>query len=372
MQHGLQLRSPHSKGRRKRPSSDPTHCLSLSKYARCDYDYAFGNNHYAIYSIHTHALLIQRVRSTARTTPIRGGQPEIMQIHSHSVKTAETPLVPTVRIFARLGAKTTHPHDVWRLNYKAVRGWVRHDVPFMSPLEVDMRYLVFALAVLVADVCQAQRLLTRGSSERSQSAIDSEAHWHFAKKLSTGLVPMGMKQPTSPGMDPDNMEEGHVGKLDFWSFKVLDVIDDKNVLLSLGSSRIVWLKDFPTKGLVDEQSVRLIGDMECTGTKSYGTAIGGSRTVKVVRFISAEELAKADAEEAARNAERERRDEEASYVTWHSKAGTTIVAKFVSWSLGKVELLTKDGRKLTVPVSSFTDEDAEKLRQLNLAARAKK
>jgi hypothetical protein len=237
--------------------------------------------------------------------------------------------------------------------------------------------IAFALCLVPGNACLAQQVGSAAGyaaiAGAQRAAMEQEAEWNAAKKLSVLPLPVGLKPSNgSDGLDIDKLSEGQVEKMDYWDFRVLSIVDDKNLLLQLGTSRTFWLEGFPTKDLVDNQSVRLIGPIEIRGTKEYTTAIGGLRTVRVLRFVSEDRVRNWEKEEADRKGAEEQAKEEAMYQTWHSKAGTQVVAKFIDWRSGKVELLTKDGRKLSVPVSALTDDDAEKARELNRQMRAKK
>lgn len=206
----------------------------------------------------------------------------------------------------------------------------------------------------------------------ANAAMDREARWNVAKKLSVQPIPLGLQPPNDYDLDLDNLTEGKVGKMDYWDFKVLSVVDSQNTLLQLGTNRTFWLEQFPSKDLVDGQSVRLIGPVQVMGTRDYTSAIGASRTVRVLRFVPKEKIEQAEKEAAERELAAEKAKEDALYRTWHSKAGTKVVAQFIAWRAGNVELLTKDGRKLYVDIDAFTKADADALRELNRELRAKK
>ena len=228
-----------------------------------------------------------------------------------------------------------------------------------------MRTLAAVLLLLsTAPLCHAQRLSSGVTADQFRDQMEYEANWQKSKKLSLTAIPAEIALPTSQGDNPDNLNEKQVGNLAYWQFHVTSIVDEKNAILRLGPSTY-WLTDYPTKGLVDDETVRLIGPVMCAGSKKYTTVLGGSSTVKVLRFVTQAELVKqeqdkADAEEAL------------LWGTWHSKAGTTVHAKFIAWKSGKVHLLTKDGHKLIVDISAFTEDDAKKLRELNRDSRSKK
>lgn len=226
-----------------------------------------------------------------------------------------------------------------------------------------MRLLIFLALVFSSCPCFAQRLSGRGSADQFRAQMEHTAEWNAAKKLTVGLGDAS-QPPTNQGDNPDNLDDGQVGNLSYWAFSIASVVDDENAILRLGNDNY-WLAGFPTRGLADEQSVRLIGPLKCVGNKQYKTVLGATKTVKAFQFVTREDIEKQERADAEA--------EEAKYwATWHSKAGTTIHAKFVEWKSGKIKLQTKDNRTLIVDVSAFTDEDAEKLRSLNRQLRNKK
>lgn len=193
------------------------------------------------------------------------------------------------------------------------------------------------------------------------------ADWNVAKKLSNRRIPDNLMPPGAPTGDFETMAIGQSGMLDFWRFKVESIVDAKNMILRVGKHTI-WLEGYLTDGLVSDQDVRIVDVVQFTKTRSYETVSGASRTVRVFKMQTEEEIKKQEEEEA----EKAKRREEALYRTWHSKAGTEVVAKFLSWKNGKIELQIKDGKKILVAIDAFTDDDATELRKLVRESRKKK
>ncbi len=80
------------------------------------------------------------------------------------------------------------------------------------------------------------------------------------------------------------------------AFKVEQIIDEKNMIvdfivesptrgvpsgriLRTGYSKIVWVSGIDTSNFVDGKSIRYTRPLEITGTKSYETVMGGTKTV---------------------------------------------------------------------------------------------
>lgn len=218
-----------------------------------------------------------------------------------------------------------------------------------SPAQIIFVGLAFLFTAWLSSGCFGQVY----TPEAMQQVVD----WNEAKKLS--VLPVTVSPPFQQGPDPLTVEKEQLVDFIYWNFKVLDIIDAKNCLLQLGRETTIWLEEFPTDGLVDDQKVRLVGQLRCTGTKSYPTAIGGKRSVKSFAFISREEMRK----EEERLKELEKAREEALWRTFKSKVGTEVEAKLVSYQFNVgVVLVKRDGTKITVPLAKFTDEDQQWIR----------
>jgi hypothetical protein len=165
-------------------------------------------------------------------------------------------------------------------------------------------------------------------------------------------------------MDPDTMTTGNRGLLTYWAYRVSSIVDENNCILTLGNNSTIWLEAYPTADLVTDQSVRLIGPVEVTGTKEYQTVLGASRKVRSVRFLRPEEVPP-DLFAAAPTSEPE-------FTVFHSTAGTTVEAKFIKYVAGLVHIETKDGRVLQLKLNVFIDDDADRIRHWARLARGSK
>lgn len=72
------------------------------------------------------------------------------------------------------------------------------------------------------------------------------------------------------------------------SFKVSQIIDEKNAILSR-EDEAFWVV-MPTTGLVDDNTVKLTGPMEVAGTKKYTTVTGAGRTVLLLQRFDTTEI----------------------------------------------------------------------------------
>ena len=96
-----------------------------------------------------------------------------------------------------------------------------------------------------------------------------------------GERPQGRAAIVSPFISIEGLQD-HV-----WAGKeasVLQVIDGENILVNwLGNS--IWITKYSTAGLVDDKTLEPKGVFKYLGTKTYQTAIGGSRTVHLIEKI---------------------------------------------------------------------------------------
>jgi len=234
--------------------------------------------------------------------------------------------------------------------------------------------LRIALCVLVMLAVQpalgqgnAAALSIRNSAARAGDQATNQ--WRDAKKL---YAIVRYKQQTSAHppkqcLPLPKLQVGQTGLIDCWSFRVLKVASESSVFL-VSDRGVIQLNRFNTRGLRNEEPVRLLGPIRVDGNSPVRAPNGTRRTALVVHFLTEAELAKRSPT-SSRPSETNQTDEEDHYQSWHSNAGTEVVAKFVGFSKGKVELLTKDGRSLKLPLSVFTDSDTAKLRKLIRAAR---
>lgn len=191
-------------------------------------------------------------------------------------------------------------------------------------------------------------------ADSQRRAIDAEISWRGARKISL-LEPIpDVPQPQQhESLDLNTLERREIGKLSYWDFKVADIVDDKNVILILGSKKRIWLEGYPTSDFVDDQSVRIIDYIEVVGTKSYDTVAGSKATIWVVKLLPKEETAKRIAEDLEKAAEA------AKYRQWKAKNGDTLNGKFLNYKNSKITIEQRDGKKVSFRMSALTDEERE-------------
>jgi hypothetical protein len=190
------------------------------------------------------------------------------------------------------------------------------------------------------------------------------AKWKEARKLS--VLERKQYEPTPPErcLNPAKLTAEAQGLIDWYVFRV-QVIDEQNCLLFLEGETTLWLANYPTKDVSDDDLCALVGPVRVLGTEQYKAALGNKRTVRKLEFIPAKEIIDAENRAASLAAKAAQDKEEASYSIWHSKAGTEVEAKFVSYNSanGTIELRTRKNRTIRVMLSDLTDADAERMRE---------
>jgi hypothetical protein len=242
------------------------------------------------------------------------------------------------------------------------------------------------LCTVVAVPCLGQiRGVQRGSAEHAQILQDHNrqlqeeaAAWRTAKKLT--LLHEIPKDPPVQRTDPESLEVGVLGHLEYWHMTVLQVIGPRDALLAFGTPRFptLWLEDYPTTGLADRDSVRLVGLVEVTGTKTYTSASGAPRTVRTVRLVTPERQAELDAAKAAKEAAKKAQQyaieaakkakldaiEAAKRRTWTSADGRfDVAAKYLSYIGGVVTLERDDGQTISVRIEQLSEDDQGFIRE---------
>lgn len=222
-----------------------------------------------------------------------------------------------------------------------------------------------ATAVVTAVFCLA---LIGGSIEHVSGQTRSKKPTpQPARKTESAVLPW-------IGRD-DEISVGNTGQL-YYNLKILQVIDENNAICQFGTGgHLAYWFVMPTKGMVDGQLYDMRGKVfKVTGTRSYSTAIGGSKTVFVFELgtVQASDLraaaARTEAEAAARGhqeeAARQNRIEAAKWRNWTSASGNhRTEAKFVRLVSDVVTLEKKDGSLIEVRLEQLCPEDQQFIQQ---------
>ena len=205
---------------------------------------------------------------------------------------------------------------------------------------------------------------------QSRDQFDAMVRWQNATKLSLDPVPSDLPQPNG-GSDFEKMKTGDVGNFAYWDFKITQIIDEKNMMLVLGLGKRIWLEGFPTDGLADGQSVRLVGLCRMTGTKQYENVAGSTTTVRVFKMLSDKQRQEWEQELQQQEHERAEQIRLQKMEKFTAKTGHSVEARFVNNRGTLITLETREGQKITVQLSVFSDESADRIRELIREARSK-
>jgi hypothetical protein len=118
-------------------------------------------------------------------------------------------------------------------------------------------------------------------------------------------------------------EVGQKGKLlTNFNWTVMQVIDEDNMLVGLPAGQRLWVKGFKTEGLTDGKPFRISNIVKVTGTTTYKTAIGGTKTVFVIEPETTKERQEREAKEQAvkRDRQRQQAEAEADEAEWANAA----------------------------------------------------
>lgn len=243
--------------------------------------------------------------------------------------------------------------------------------PWLIQIErVEMKLNALAALLLIMGVSTSYgqvRGIEAGSAEaasalaeyRNQLAEADEA-WRNSTKLSNLAVMPKKPRGQLECISVDELRADSVGYLEYWQFEVLQVVGPNDVLLTMRNTNppLVWLSGHPTKDLVDGDNVRLVGPIEVDGTKKYTTVAGASKTVRVIRLISAEKIAEVEKEKT-------RLADDKLFRTWTSTNGEfTIEAKFLDFRGGKLHLEKRDGKTIEVSPQQISKDDRDHYRDL--------
>jgi hypothetical protein len=154
-----------------------------------------------------------------------------------------------------------------------------------------LRLSLILLFALVANASQAHaqnRLLTNPGGFN-----EHQIKWDSAKKLTyfPEEIPKEAPAPSS-SHDPDTVAIGSIARFDCWNFRVLQIVDDNNCIITLGK-HTYWMANYPTKELADDEAFRIVGEVRMIESKQYQTILGVTRTVKAFSVIDPEERRKA-------------------------------------------------------------------------------
>jgi hypothetical protein len=200
---------------------------------------------------------------------------------------------------------------------------------------------------------RAARQNERNAMEFQAQQDREAAEWQQAKKLALSEVSPNIPRAGSGQLA--SIKAGWVGHLEDVKFRVVDIVNDTEVMLSDGKHRL-WLIGSSTKDLVNDQTVVIIGPVRAGETRTYSTVAGGTNTVRTVTLLSAEESELLFKQEAEAKAAAEKR---AAARTFTDSTGEhSFLGIFVDSKQGVVELERLDsGKRVKVKLAQLSKDD---------------
>lgn len=217
--------------------------------------------------------------------------------------------------------------------------------------------LAFVLFIACSSVgysqvqAQESRLLT-GRGSGTHSFADQDNDWYKAKKVAFDQASISKKPPRqSDSIDPEQLLTGSTGMVQYWEFSVVNVIDEKTMILKLGKSKKYCLIGYPTKGFADGEALHICEPVEALEPRRFTSKQDVNYTLKVLQIRSPEEK-KQQEEAKILEAIRE----------YNLKDGTKIKAAFSKYTKNTVVLLTEEKKELQIPLADFDADSSKAIR----------
>ncbi len=135
------------------------------------------------------------------------------------------------------------------------------------------------------------------------------------------------------------------------------MIDADNAIVEIYDERTVWMM-IATAGFTDGEYQMLDRHVfEVTGTRTYPTALGGSKTVLVLKAL--------DSAAVQRRVDEARAREDAKlWRTWTAASGGfTVDAKLLDFKSGNAKLQKRDGSIIDVSPAKLSNDDQKYIRE---------
>lgn len=221
--------------------------------------------------------------------------------------------------------------------------------------------LLVASVVFSASLCFGQSASDIDAIARHRQRLnDAQTAWRDSAKISlTKEIP---ERPKGQGecADVRKLQDKSVVYLEYWEFKVRQVVGKNEMIVGMDNPDIppIWLSDYATDGFVDGQTIRFVGPVAVDGTKEYKTVLGASKTVRVVKMLTA-------AQQKAIEDEKVRAKNMRMMRTWTSASGKfTVEARFVNYGKGVVVLAKEDDTEIEVKATELSGADRKYYRNL--------
>lgn len=165
-------------------------------------------------------------------------------------------------------------------------------------LAKSLQPAIFLISFLIGPTGSAQTVGSRSASEymAEMQLVDFEAKrfWQDSKKI-TVLKTVPKERPEQSASF-DGVNSGWVGDLGYWSFRVLSVVDENQLILHLGSKKLIWMIDYPTAEFADGDEVNVVGPVLAGPTKQYTSTAGSVVTVRTFSLLRGAVVAEHEAD----------------------------------------------------------------------------
>jgi hypothetical protein len=167
---------------------------------------------------------------------------------------------------------------------------------------------------------------------------------------------------------PEDLKKGDMARLHRIGFRILQIVDDENMLLNSRSElhsqrrqpdRLIWVKGFSTEGLADGMHVWLYEPVMLAGTKSYESGTG-KRTVQLFKKLTPEDMKYL--KESMQ--EQEKKTREANSFEIAKVDGTVLRVVFSKISKGKYVFRDIDGEEIVLALKDLDKDSQAKLQAI--------
>jgi hypothetical protein len=245
------------------------------------------------------------------------------------------------------------------------------------------RFLLVSVALLASPWCYEVTCCGQDAGkmqEYARQVAEEKSTWKKALKLTNRkeIDLSKLAKPSQPPWTPQEMRVGDIGKLSYWNFRIISIIDKENCLVQHGKNGPFWLTGYPTEGLADDDEFRLIDPVRMEETRTYESVIGAKKTVKCMRMLSPEDAAKWE-EENPSWAIKYTTDEESSFPgslkeqsEFKLTNGQVVKGTFLELRSNGAIFDVGGGKKVRHKMAEFDEKSREKLRELIKQSSTKK
>jgi hypothetical protein len=233
--------------------------------------------------------------------------------------------------------------------------------------------LVFILVErpLVLGQVQAVRA---GSAEHAQRIyqaqrrqLESQQAFDNAKKITNlDLSKTPIVETTEyQCLDLDALSSGQVGRIIHRRFQVVQVVDDRNMIIGLPSGKSIWLASYSTSGFADDDYVFVLDYVKVLEPRSYTSVVGANRTIHSIELLSSTETErrlKEDAqtlekwEESLKKAKVEKK---AEATEWNTRDKRSVMGEFIEVKNSNLFIKLPNGAIFQIALAKLHPESRE-------------